>query len=111
MAKYYGKIGFIVPTEVEDSIWVDQVTEKNYSGDLIRHYNGYQETSGQVNDRITLNHEISIVANAFARENIGFMRYITYRGARWSISKIEDKYPRFIITVGGIYNGPSPQTT
>lgn len=110
MAKFYGKIGFVIPTEVENSIWEDVVSERNYSGDLTRHYNSYQESSDQVNDTITLNNEISIVANSFLRDNAGFMRYVTYHGARWKITKIEDKYPRFILTIGGIYNGKTPET-
>jgi hypothetical protein len=36
------------------------------------------------------------------------MKYITYEGVRWCISSIQVQRPRLIISLGGVYNGPTP---
>lgn len=110
MAKYYGKIGFAIQEEIEPSIWKERIIEKSYVGDLMRETGSYQSSSDKVIDDITISNEISIVSDEFANCNIGLMRYVTYRGTRWNVQKVENRYPRLIISVGGVYNGPTPQT-
>lgn len=104
MAKFYGKIGYAVTTETEPGVWVEQITERSYYGDVIRNVRKLQ-TSDQVNDDINISNEISIVADPFAYQNFHSMRYVEYMGARWKVQSIEVSYPRLILSVGGVYNG------
>lgn len=103
MAKFRGPIGYAVPTETKPGVWKDEIVEYIYSGDLIRDARKLQ-SSGNVNDDINVSNEISIVADPFANQNFHFMRYIGFMGAKWKISNVEVKYPRLILTIGGVYN-------
>lgn len=104
MAKYHGAIGFMITKETAPGVWVEEIEEKTYSGDLMRNMAKYQ-SSGNVNDDINIANEISIIADSFAYERYGFMRYATYMGFKWKISHAEMQYPRIILTLGGVYNG------
>ena len=104
MAKFYGKIGYAITTETKPGVWVEQITERPYFGDLTR-VNRTLQNSGNVNDNVNITHDISIVADPFAYENFHSMRYVEYMGAKWKVSSVEVKYPRLILSVGGMYNG------
>ena len=104
MAKYHGMIGFAIQNELSPGVFVDQVVEREYFGDVINTSFGNQQSSLGVNDDLRLNNRISIVSNTFAIENLAFMRYVTYMGVKWEITNIEPQYPRLILSIGGVYN-------
>lgn len=103
MAKFHGKIGYVLPVETEPGIWDEQIITKEYYGDLVQNRSKYQ-SSGGVNDNIAMANSISIVADPFASENFQHMRYVEYLGAKWKISDAEVQYPRIVLTVGGVYH-------
>lgn len=103
MAKFYGAIGYTETVETTPGVWEEQITERNYYGDLIRNTRGLQSTN-QLNDNINVANEISILADPFAYQNFHSMRYVEFMGAKWKISNVEVKHPRLILTVGGLYN-------
>lgn len=103
MAKFYGKIGYAITEETKPGVWVETITERAYFGDLTR-VNRSLQNSGNVNDNVNISHDISIVADPFAYENFHAMRYVEYMGAKWKVSSVEVKYPRLILSVGGVYN-------
>ena len=103
MGKWFGKIGYAVTEEKTPGVWVEQITERNYYGDIQRNTRRLQ-TSDKLNDDINVANEISIVADPFARENFHAMRYVEFMGARWKISSVEVQYPRLLLTLGGVYN-------
>lgn len=104
MAKFYGKIGFADTVETAPGVWTEQIVERNYFGDIIRNTRRLQ-SSDQLNDNINISNEFSIVADPYANNNFHSMRYIEFMGAKWKITNVEDRYPRLILTVGGVYNG------
>lgn len=104
MAKWYGSIGYAETVETEPGLWEEQITERQYYGDLIRNIRKLQ-TSGGVNDDINVANEISIVADPYANQNFHAMRYVDFMGAKWKITSVEVQYPRLILTMGGVYNG------
>lgn len=106
MAKFFGPIGYAESIEVRPGYWEDKITERCYCGDVIRNTRRLQSTD-QVNDDINVSNEISILADPFAYNNFHSMKYIKYMGANWKISNVEVQYPRLILTIGGIYNGPT----
>ena len=103
MAKFYGEIGFGTSIETSPGVYEDQVTTRNYYGDLIKNTRRL-ESSGSVNDDINISNQISIVADPYANENFYAMRYVKFMGAKWKISDVEVQYPRLILTIGGVYN-------
>lgn len=104
MNKFYGKIGYAISEETVPGIWVEQIVERSYYGDVIRNIRRLQ-SSENLNDNINVSNEISIVADAFANQNFHSMRYVEYMGTKWKVSSIEVKYPRLILSIGGVYNG------
>ena len=62
MAKFYGNIGYIATVEVEPGLWEEQIIERPYYGDLTRNTSRFQ-SSGGVNDNITVSNNISIIAD------------------------------------------------
>ena len=104
MAKYYGVIGYAETVETAPGVYEEQMTERNYYGELVRNTRRLQ-TSNQINDNINIANEISIIADPFATQNFHAMRYIEFMGAKWKITNVEVRYPRLILTIGGLYNG------
>ena len=104
MAKYYGVIGYAETVETAPGVYEEQITERNYYGELVRNTRRLQ-TSDQVNDNINIANEISIIADPFATQNFHAMRYIEFMGAKWKITNVDVRYPRLILTIGGLYNG------
>lgn len=102
MAKFCGKIGYIMTVETDPGIWEEQSIEKQYYGDLQKNYSKYQNTD--VNGDITISNIISIVADPFACENFQHMRYVIFMGSKWKITGVDVQYPRIIINLGGLYN-------
>ncbi len=110
MARFYGVIGYGLSAEVRPGVWGEQITMRNYYGEFVRNTRKLQVAS-QVNDNLNVANEISIVADPFANENFHAMRYVEYMGARWKITSVEVKYPRLILTIGGLYNDHDGTTT
>lgn len=104
MAKYYGVIGYAETVETAPGVYEEQITKRNYYGELVRNTRRLQ-TSDQVNDNINIANEISIITDPFATQNFHAMRYIEFMGAKWKITNVEVRYPRLILTIGGLYNG------
>jgi len=104
MAKFYGVIGYAETSETSPGVWTEGVTERNYSGDVIKNSSRWQR-GGSLNDDLVVNHQISILADPFAYENFYAMRYIRWMGACWKITNVDVQRPRLILTIGGVYNG------
>lgn len=107
MAKFYGKIGFIetVESPADSGVYVERATERNYFGDVLRNSRRWQTASDQKNDNLTIDNEISIVADPYALQNFHSMRYIEWMGTLWKISNVTVEYPRLTLSIGGEYNG------
>lgn len=104
--KFYGKVGFMETTETSPGVYEEQITERNYYGDVMRVSRRYSSSSEKVNDDLDINNEISIVADAYAYQNFHALRYIEWMGAKWKVSSVTVERPRLILSVGGVYNGP-----
>lgn len=103
MAKWFGKIGYAETVETVPGVWKEQITEREYYGDLIRNNRRLQSAS-QVNDNIEISNEISIVADPYANENFHSMRYVEFMGTKWKITSVDVQYPRLTLSLGGVYN-------
>ncbi len=104
MARFYGMIGFAIQKEAKPGVWKDEIVERPYYGDVLRNMRKLQNGEG-VNDDINVANQVEIVADPFANENFFAMRYVTVMGAKWKVTSVEVKYPRLVLTIGGIYNG------
>lgn len=103
MGKWYGEIGYEETVQTTPGVWKEQITKRNYYGDVIRNTRRLQ-SANQLNDNVNVSNEISIVADPFAYQNFHSMRYVEFMGTKWKITNIEVQYPRLILELGGVYN-------
>lgn len=104
MGKFYGEIGYAETVETSPGVWTDRIITRNYYGELIRNSRRLQ-TADQLNDNINIANEISILSDPYANDHFHAMRYVEFNGTRWKITNVEVRYPRLILTTGGVYNG------
>lgn len=108
MAKFYGEIGYGESAEIpaNSGVYVDVITEIAYYGDVIR--NSRRLESGEnLNDNISVTNSISIVADEYANKHFFAIRYIRWAGTLWTVTTVEVRSPRLILTLGSVYNGPT----
>jgi len=107
MAKFYGKVGYGINTEVPvgSGVWKDVIIEHSYSGEILRNSRNLVSASNTLNDNIKMSNEISIVATPFANQNFQSIRYIEYMGTLWKVLNVSVQYPRLILGMGDVYNG------
>lgn len=105
MAKWHGVVGYAILKEIRPGVWDEVITERTYSGDVIRNTFKHTPTSESTNDEITLNSQINIVADPFATKNFHLMKYVEFMGTMWKITDVNPSFPRLILTVGGVYSG------
>lgn len=106
MAKYYGQVGYAVTSETRPGVWEETITERNYRGDVLRNTRKL-EGSDNINSSPVINNSISIVADPYAYENILAIRYVRWMGTIWKVTNVEVQSPRLLLTIGGVYNGPT----
>lgn len=111
MAKFYGKVGYAITAETKPGVFMPQMTELEYSGDVIRNTSRWTSSNESTNDNLVLNNLISIIADPFANQNFHKMRYVEYMGSLWEITNVDaSQRPRLVLTMGGVYNGKQATT-
>lgn len=103
MAKISGVIGYGITSETSPGVWTEKIIERNFYGELVK---GSQKliSGDKVNNDVTFSENISIVADAYAFDNCLLMKYVNWRGMKIKVESVEPKFPRLIISLGGIYN-------
>ena len=105
MAKWFGKVGYSETVETTPGVWLPQDTVHEYYGDIKRNNTKWTGNSESTNDNLTINVQISIVADPFAIEKFYSMKWIEYMGIKWKITNVEPQFPRLLLTLGGEWNG------
>lgn len=109
MARFYGEVGYgdTVESPAGSGVWVDTITEIPYFGDVIR--NTRKLDSGEkLNDDISVSNSISIVADDQAVKHFFKIKYVRWAGVLWTVTNVEVKSPRLVLSLGKVYNGPTP---
>lgn len=113
MSVFYGPIGFVETVEdpVGSGIWVEKPTEHYYRGVVSRYGKRWDGGSQQINPNLSISNTISIVADPFISNHLYSIRYIKWLGGYWEISSVDVEYPRMILSIGGVYNGPKVESS
>lgn len=106
MAKFHGEVGYAESIEIANGEWEDRITKRMCYGDVTRNTRRL-DNGEKINNDLTVNNSISIVADAYARDHFFAMRYVKWMGVRWIVSDVEVAHPRLILKLGGVYNGPT----
>lgn len=101
--RYYGEIGYSVSVETSPGVWTQEITTRNYYGDVIRNTQRWDK-GVSINDDRTINNSISIIADPFAYQNFHAIKYVKWMGTKWKVNSIEVQRPRIILGIGGVWN-------
>ena len=102
--KFYGPVGFVESVEKRPGVKTLAPVEHSYSGAVLKRSVRFQNGES-VNDAISPQNQISILADPYARNHVGSMKYVKWMGTAWKINDVSVQYPRLILTLGGAYNG------
>lgn len=108
MAKFCGEVGFAETREDVKGVWTEHITPRTYFGDIVRNTKRSENGEG-LNSNLNINNSISIVSDAYAQTHFFAIRYVKWQGVRWVVSSVEVQHPRLILSIGGVYNGPTPE--
>lgn len=103
MAKFFGIVGYAETKETSPGVWREEITERSYYGDVIRNNVRRSTPTDSTNDNLTIDNQISILADPYAIQNFHLMRYVEFMGTKWDISRIEVQDRRLTLTMGGVY--------
>lgn len=107
--KFYGYIGFAVTVDDGDGVWRPTITDKKYSGDVLRLIRN-KDSGEHINDGLRLNSQFSILMDPWFQDHFSSVKYIEYLGTKWVVESADPtNYPRVLITPGGIYHGDEPE--
>ncbi len=109
MARFNGEVGYgeSVETPADSGVWVDEITEFTYTGDVVRNTRKLEDGETLNND-ISVGNSISIVADQYANEHFFKIKYVRWAGVLWTVSSVQVQSPRLILSLGSVYNGPTP---
>lgn len=112
MAKWRGKVGLVYDGEdpVGSGIYKHVIRLLNCKGDVTRSSRRWENASNQVNDNITINNEIRILARQTLLENVQMIRFISFMGGWWEVNSVTLDYPTITLEIGGVYNGDTTPT-
>jgi hypothetical protein len=112
MARFHGVVGYgeTVESPPGSGVWVDQITEVSYFGDVVRNTRKLEEegaNGSKLNSDISVSNSISIVADQYAIEHFFLIKYVQWAGALWTVTNVEVQSPRLLLRLGSVYNGPT----
>lgn len=107
MARFFGRVGYGETVESAPGVWVDEIVEYSYFGDVIRDSRELRQGEN-LNMDLSVQNSISIVADEYANEHFFAIRYVEWAGSLWTISSVEVQRPRLLLRLGEVYNGPTP---
>lgn len=107
MTRFFGRIGYGDTIESAPGVFVDNIIEYSYYGDVIRNARNLREGEN-LNPDLSVQNSISVVADAYANEHFFSIRYVEWAGVLWTVSSVEVQSPRLLLRLGEVYNGPTP---
>lgn len=105
--KYSGKIGFASKVETSPGVWEDEITERDYIGDVLQRTERL-DTGSTIIPSYRTTTSYSVLSDGVLKERYSDVRYISDQGTRWKVDSIIRKFPRIEMFVSEEYNGPTP---
>ena len=108
MAKFYGIIGYgdAIEDPADSGIWIDDITEISYFGDVVRNTAKFDKGE-KINNDISVGNSISVIADQYAIDHFFKIKYVSWAGVFWTVTSVEVQHPRLILSIGSVYNGPT----
>ena len=103
--RFFGEVGYEINTVDDTGVARTELVKRDYYGDVLELSTKWQSTEN-MHDDIRTSHRISILADPYAIQNFPFIKYVKWMDIRWEVKTIRVEYPRLILSLGGVYNGP-----
>lgn len=100
--KWYGDIAFSMQVETEPHVWEEKSVVKQFMGDLIK-LSKNNDQSSNINVDLSLSNQLSVVMDPFLQNNFQNILYVKVCGAKWTVSSVEVRYPRLLLSFGKLY--------
>ena len=100
--KWYGTIAFKEEVEEEPGVWVPKLVPYSYYGDILQ-LSWREQQGDKINADLTVSNKLSIVADQQLQQNFHKIAYVTFGGAKWTISNVTVNFPRLTLDLGPIY--------
>ena len=114
MARFYGKVGYEEEQHEDPSnpgVWIPtQIHEHQHFGTILKHSRRWDASNTSANDDLTLNNRISIVADAYINEHWPAIKYVIIAGTPFKVLSVDIARPRYILNLGGVWNGHTSTT-
>lgn len=111
MARFHDKVGFLIPTsDLETGMASSEPVERPYYGRILEHTRRWSSNE-HVNDDLVLSNQIAITANDYAFKHMSSIAYVHWMHGWWKVESIRVKAPEIVLTLGGVWNGPTVATT
>lgn len=102
--KWFGEIGFHEEVETEKGIWTPTISKRQFYGDVLR--DSWKEVPGEkINADLHVSNRLSVVADQYLFNNFHKIAYVTFGGAKWTVSDVEQDpdRPRLTLSLGPIF--------
>jgi len=107
MAKFHDKVGFLIPYDNQETGMAGSTAvERTYYGRILEHTRRWESTE-HVNDDLAVSNQIAITANDYAFKYMSSIAYVHWMGGNWKVTSIRVKAPEIVLTLGGVWNGPT----
>jgi len=100
--KWFGDIGFKEEIEEEPGVWVPKVIPRQFYGDVLRD-SWREQQADKINANLHVSNKLSVVADQYLQNNFHKIAYVTFGGAKWTVSGVEVNYPRLTLDLGSLY--------
>lgn len=100
--KWYGQIGFKEEVEVEPGVYEPRVKVRDYYGDILQ-LSWREMEASKINADLQVSNKLSVIADQNLQNNFHKIAYVTFGGAKWTVSNVEVSYPRLILHLGSLY--------
>lgn len=104
---FHDKVGFLLyEKDIQTGICSEVPVEKSYYGTVLEHSRRWS-SSEHHSDDLTLANQIKITANDYAFKHMSNIAYVRYMGGYWKVDSIRVQSPNIILSIGGVWNGPT----
>lgn len=100
--RYSGELGFVLTQETTAGVWVPKTIVRQVTGTVEQRAYRWEDTQ-TINANLDITNQLSIVYDSFLTQNMFAMRWATWMGKKWNITRIDIRPPRMILYLGKEY--------
>lgn len=106
--KWFGNIAFSNQVETELHVFKERVVLRQFMGDVVRASKS-NDANSDINVNISVSNQLSVVMDPFLQNNFHKILYVDFNGAKWTVSSVEIRDRRLLLSFGKLYNEEEEQ--